>query len=190
MAKLTKRQSEIRALIETHLENTGSPPTRAEIAKAMGFKSPNAAEDHLRALARKGVIELIPSTSRGIRLIQHAGIPLISRLHLGQPVLSEAHIKQTCKIDKQLFQPTIDFFTRANTTQFKSLGILENDYLAIHQYNAKEPIPLQKGQWIVVREANELVLQHVNTDMDLAKTHLIEGVVVGVIRPLLAPSLS
>lgn len=190
MAKLTKRQSEIRALIQTHLENTGSPPTRAEIAKAMGFKSPNAAEDHLRALARKGIIELIPSTSRGIRLIQHAGIPLISRLHVGQPVLSESNLKQTCKIDKQLFQPPIDFLIRANTSQYKTWGILEDDYLAIHQYSAKEPIQLQKGQWIVVREANELVIQHVSSDMDLAKTHIIEGIVVGVIRPLLTPHLS
>jgi repressor LexA len=143
----------------------------------------------LRALARKGVIELIPSTSRGIRLIQHAGIPVISRLHLGQPVLSEVHMKQTCKIDKQLFQPAIDFLIRVNTAQFKPFGILEEDYLAIHQYNPKEPIPLQKGQWIVVREANELVIQHLGTELDLAKTHIIEGIVVGVIRPLLTPSL-
>src|SRR5579863_7280449 len=74
--KLTKRQNEILALIQSHVQTVGSPPTRAEIAKVMGFRSPNAAEDHLRALARKGVIELVPGTSRGIRLIQTLGIPL------------------------------------------------------------------------------------------------------------------
>jgi len=188
MSKLTKRQSEIRALIEAHLNTTGSPPTRAEIAKAMGFKSPNAAEDHLRALARKGVIELIPSTSRGIRLIQHAGIPLLSRVHIGHPILSEHNIKHSCKLDRHLFQPAIDFLIRANTSEFKPWGILEEDYLAIHQYNPSEP--LQKGQWVVIREANELLLQHLNTEMDLINTHAIEGIVVGVIRPLLTPDLA
>lgn len=186
MAKLTKRQTEILTLIQTHLETTGSPPTRAEIAKTMGFKSPNAAEDHLRALARKGAIELIPSTSRGIRLIQNTGIPVITRIATGQPLLSEQNIKTSYKIDRGLFQPSIDFFKRVHTSEWKHLGILENDYLAIHKVD--KTYPFQKGQFIVVREANELAVQHLEADLDCF-SNTLEGIVVGVIRPLLTPSL-
>lgn len=184
MAKLTKRQTEILTLIQSHLAKTGSPPTRAEIAKAMGFKSPNAAEDHLRALARKGAIELIPSTSRGIRLIQHPGIPVVSRLAVGQPVLSELNIKNSFKIDPGLFQPTIDFLKRVNNAELKDFGILEDDYLAVHKTD--NSYPLQKGQFIVIREGNELLIRHLASNID---AHAIEGVVVGVIRPLLNASL-
>lgn len=188
MAKLTKRQTEILALIETHLKTTGSPPTRAEIAKTMGFKSPNAAEDHLRALARKGVIELTPSTSRGIRIIQRTGIPLIEHVTIGQPILSEQNIQRRCQVDTQLFQPKIDFLTRANTAQFKFIGILENDYLAVHRLNHTETP--QAGQLAIVRKGHELHMQHLTSNLELEKIPAIEGIVIGVIRPLLTPSLA
>src|ERR1700730_11641571 len=110
MTKLTKRQNEILSLIQSHMAETGAPPTRAEIAKTMGFRSPNAAEDHLRALARKGVIELVPGTSRGIRLIRHVGIPLVSHATPGQPLLFEGNIIDSCRIERHLFEPAIDFF--------------------------------------------------------------------------------
>lgn len=188
MAKLTKRQTEILSLIETHLKTTGSPPTRAEIAKTMGFKSPNAAEDHLRALARKGVIELMPSTSRGIRVIQHTGIPLIAHAAFGQPILSEQNVQQMCQVDAQLFQPKIDFLKRANTTQFKSMGILENDYLAVHKLNHTKE--LRVGQFVIVREGALLNMQHLGSHSDIEKIHSLEGVVVGVIRPLSTSNLT
>ena len=92
--KLTKRQLEILDLIVNRIETTGAPPTRAEIAKQMGFRSPNAAEDHLRALAKKGILELVPGTSRGIRLLRHiGGIPLIGRVAAGAPILAQEHIE-------------------------------------------------------------------------------------------------
>src|ERR1700749_4947767 len=109
MTKLTKRQQEILTLIESHMVATGSPPTRAEIAKTMGFRSPNAAEDHLRALARKGVIALVPGASRGIQLKdtirEQFGLPLIGRVAAGRPILAEENIEAHYKIDPSIFQP-------------------------------------------------------------------------------------
>ena len=178
---LTHRQQEILSLIQSHMADTGSPPTRAEIAKLMGFRSPNAAEDHLKALARKGVIELVPGTSRGIRLTTStSGIPIIrmDRLSMGQPLLSEQHIESTCRLDRNFFKPSIDFllqYTQRNNPEF---GILENDYLAVHQIRE-----VSKGQIALVRVNQELVLRRFAEDSQ-SLSHSVEGLVVGVIRSL------
>ena len=94
MEKLTTRQTEIYHLIKEYMKETGSPPTRAEIARDLGFRSANAAEDHLRALARKGYIELVPGASRGIRLLveEPEGLPLVGKVAAGFPILSEEYI--------------------------------------------------------------------------------------------------
>jgi repressor LexA len=185
MSKLTKRQTEILALIQSHIDETGSPPTRAEIAKTMGFKSPNAAEDHLRALARKGAIELVPGTSRGIRLGRsNGGIPLLGKLDLEQPTLSDVNILNTIKIDRQLFGPVTHFMVQVDTKQLQDLGVLKGDYVAIHQTNKAE-----LGQIVAIRKNQEIQLRAFSHDMQ-HQNHVIEGIVVGVVRSLSKASLS
>jgi len=180
MTKLTKRQQEILALIQSHMAATGSPPTRAEIAKTMGFRSPNAAEDHLRALARKGVIELVPGTSRGIRLTRPVGgMPIVKSNGLtpGQPLLSDSHIIGTCKLDRLLFHPSTDYLLHLTHKSFPTLDILEGDYLAIQKIQTAQP-----GQIVLIAN-HELVVQRYNQDLQLQSVN-IEGLVVGVIRSL------
>jgi repressor LexA len=179
MAKLTKRQQEILTLIQSHLRATGSPPTRAEIAKTMGFRSPNAAEDHLRALARKGVIELVPGTSRGIRLAQSSGIPIISisKIQGKTAILADEHIEGTVShLDRNLFQPNIDFLYRVNGNQLQSQGITNGDYLAIHQNNN-----IKANQLVLLRINNEISIRAYTPEIQ-AQHPIIEGLVVGVIR--------
>lgn len=181
MTKLTKRQQEILELIESHMVATGSPPTRAEIAKTMGFRSPNAAEDHLRALARKGVIELVPGTSRGIRLAKSStGIPIIKSVGLttGQPLFSEHHIVGNCKVDRSLFHTTADYLLHLTHKSVPDFGILEGDYLAVHQTQDVQP-----GQLIVFASNHDINIRRYNQDLASQKSS-IEGQVVGVIRSL------
>lgn len=184
MTKLTKRQQEIFQLIQSHMNSTGSPPTRAEIAKTMGFRSPNAAEDHLRALARKGVIELVPGTSRGIRLAQPSGIPVIhsnSHLTKNAPLFDENSDKLS-RIDRNFFQPPIDFFVHIENNHLQSQGILSGDYLAVHQSNSASAKP---GQLIVIRSNNGLSIQsQTQAHESLSHNATLEGIVVGVIRSL------
>jgi len=182
MTKLTKRQQEILVLIQSHMNATGSPPTRAEIAKTMGFRSPNAAEDHLRALARKGVIELVPGTSRGIRLTQQSGIPIIrSNINLSKNVpLFDENSEKTSKLERNLFQSSIDFLLRIEDNHLQSQGILSGDYLAVHQSNSNN---LKTGQLIVSRSHNGLTVQPHSSESQ-AQNHSMEGFVVGVIRSL------
>ncbi len=182
MTKLTKRQSEVLNLIQIHMEKTGSPPTRAEIAKTMGFRSPNAAEDHLRALAKKGVIELIAGTSRGIRLIQQVGIPVLSAADELQSIESDSDAEPHCRVERTLFQPSIDFFVRIKNQNLKDMGILEGDYLAVHRSNHAE-----KGQVVVLKVEGELIPKRFSPDNQTSQ--ILEGIGVGVIRPLLTPSL-
>ena len=108
---LTSRQQQILDLIIDYIETTGFPPTRANIAEKFGFKSPNAAEEHLKALAKKGVIEIIPGASRGIRLIQERpkGIPIVGRVAAGNPILAEENIEDYCEISPSFFRPKADF---------------------------------------------------------------------------------
>jgi repressor LexA len=197
---LTARQQEVFELIRRHLAKTGLPPTRAEIARALGFRSPNAAEEHLQALARKGVIELVPGTSRGIRVLQrdddeHQGLPVVGRVAAGHPILAEEHIEDRMSLDARLFQPRADYLLRVHGQSMRDAGILNGDLLAVHR--TKEA---SIGQIVVARIDNEVTVKrwsrsgHIvrllpaNLDfhpieVDLRHTPLeIEGVGVGVIR--------
>ena len=196
---LTPRQEQIFDLIKEKISDTGMPPTRAEIADFFGFKSANAAEEHLKALAKKGYIEMLPGTSRGIRLaeqfIEEEGLPLIGRVAAGEPILAQEHVEDTYKIDGNLFRPTADYLLRVNGESMKDIGILDGDLLAVHQTT-----DVKNGQVIVARidedvtvkrfkrEGNIVYLHAENEDfspieVDLANQHFnVEGIAVGVIR--------
>jgi len=196
---LTNRQQQIFDLIKENISETGMPPTRAEIATFFGFKSANAAEEHLKALAKKGYIEMIPGTSRGIRLseqlIEHEGLPLIGRVAAGEPILAQEHVEDHYKVDGNLFHPAADYLLRVNGESMKDIGILDGDLLAVHQTT-----DVQNGQVIVARveenvtvkrykrEGNIVYLHAENENFSPIKVDLaaeefnIEGVAVGVIR--------
>ena len=197
--KLTSRQQEILDLIKRCIEETGYPPTRAEIAKACGFKSANAAEDHLKALARKGAIEMVPGASRGIRVPEQLslGLPLIGHVAAGYPVLAEEHIDDYCDIKPEFFSPAADFLLKVRGESMKDAGILEGDLLAVHKTN-----DAKNGQIVVARIDDELTVKRLqksasrsklellpeNEDFDTIHVNLqtqefaIEGIAVGVIR--------
>lgn len=196
MIKLTKRQLEILNLIQSQIDAVGAPPTRAEIATKMGFCSPNAAEDHLRALARKGVIELVPGTSRGIRVIKNFdGLPIIGRVAAGQPILAEEHIESSYRIDQTIFNPTANYLLRVKGTSMQDAGINDGDLLAVHSTPHAE-----SGQIVVARLENDVTVKRFyqdgskvtlqaanpdfqNIEVDLQSQALsIEGIVVGVLR--------
>ncbi len=198
MVKLTKRQTEILQLIQNQIDTVGSPPTRAEIATKMGFCSPNAAEDHLRALARKGVIELVPGTSRGIRVIKGQGLPIIGRVAAGQPILAEANIESNYRIDQTIFHPAANYLLRVKGESMQNAGINDGDLLAIHTTPTAT-----SGQIVIARiedevtvkrfyqEGSKVTLRAENPnfsplEIDLQKQSLhIEGIVVGVVRVFL-----
>ena len=140
MIKLTKRQSEILALIKSHIDETGFPPTRAEIARQLGFRSANAAEDHLKALARKGAIEIIPGTSRGIRIpageqeaTNDNSLPIIGQVAAGSPILAQEHIENHCELPPDFFSPKADYLLRVKGMSMKDVGIMDGDLLAVHK---------------------------------------------------------
>jgi SOS regulatory protein LexA len=111
--ELTPRQYEILELIRSHIAEEGCPPTRAEISDALGFRSPNAAEEHLRALERKGYLEIVPNSSRGIRLLEEDyGLPVIGRVAAGEPILADQHIEDYCQVDPDTFHPAADYLLR------------------------------------------------------------------------------
>ena len=134
MTDLTPRQTQILRLIQDAIAENGMPPTRAEISRILGFKSPNAAEEHLRALQRKGVIDLIPGASRGIQLKdilrEQLGLPLIGRVAAGRPILAEEHIETRYQIDPQLFQPKPHYLLKVQGMSMKNAGILHGDLVA------------------------------------------------------------
>lgn len=202
MRPLTPRQTEVLELIKTTMAETGMPPTRAEIARQLGFKSANAAEEHLKALARKGVIEMLPGRSRGIRLNidpeaanEEQGLPLIGRVAAGEPVLAQEHIEAHYKVDPSLFHPHADFLLRVDGMSMKDIGILDGDLLAVHRTT-----DVHNGQVVVARVDEDVtvkrlekkgseVLLHAENDefapikVDLASQPFnIEGIAVGVIR--------
>ncbi|HLU61114.1 MAG TPA: transcriptional repressor LexA [Gammaproteobacteria bacterium] len=197
MSSLTARQAEILDLIRTAIEETGMPPTRAEIAQQLGFRSANAAEEHLRALARKGVIELVPGTSRGIRLVEEdPGLPLVGRVAAGYPILAEQNIERHYRMDPALFRPKAHYLLKVQGMSMRDAGILDGDLLAVHRTPE-----VRNGQIIVARlnddevtvkryrqRGREVWLLPENPDfepihVDLATQRMvIEGVVVGVIR--------
>ncbi len=200
MRPLTPRQAEILELIKCNIAETGMPPTRAEIAKRLGFKSANAAEEHLKALAKKGCIEIIPGTSRGIRLTQviepeEPGLPLIGQVAAGEPILAQEHVEQHYQVDPNMFHPSADFLLRVRGDSMKNIGILEGDLLAVHKSDQA-----RNGQVVVARveddvtvkrfekKGNTVYLHAENEDyrpiiVDLTNQSLsIEGLAVGVIR--------
>ncbi|OOE88872.1 transcriptional repressor LexA [Salinivibrio sharmensis] len=203
MKPLTARQQQIFDLIKAHIEETGMPPTRAEIARQLGFRSANAAEEHLKALARKGVLEIIPGASRGIRLIseeevvtpEEQGLPLIGRVAAGEPILAQEHVESHYHVDPALFKPNADFLLRVNGMSMKDIGILDGDLLAVHKTQ-----DVHNGQVVVARVDDDVtvkrlekkgsqVVLHAENDefmpisVDLtAQSLTIEGVAVGVIR--------
>ena len=141
MEKLTKRQSEILELIREFLQVTGFPPTRSETASQFGFRSANAAEEHLRALARKGYINIKPGTSRGIRLTDGIGIPIIGKVAAGNPILSESNIQGRAGIDPNLFKPHADYLLKVRGMSMRDAGILEGDLIAVNR----------KAQYVLVK---------------------------------------
>jgi repressor LexA len=197
--KLTPRQAEILEYIKAYSQETGYPPTRSEIATKMGYRSPNAAEEHLRALARKGAIEMLPGTSRGIRLpvTEQLGLPIIGQVAAGSPILAEESIADYCDVPATLFTPKADYLLTVKGTSMVDVGIYEDDLLAVHKTNKA-----QDGDIVVARieeevtvkrlklgkQPNRLSLLPENPDyqpieVDLASQDFsIEGISVGVIR--------
>ncbi|WP_405128243.1 transcriptional repressor LexA [Pseudoalteromonas sp. PB2-1] len=200
MRPLTKRQSQILELIKVFIKDTGMPPTRAEIAQTLGFKSANAAEEHLKALAKKGMIKMKPGASRGIQLVEEdepeqLGLPLIGRVAAGEPILAQEHVESHCQVDPSLFKPAADFLLRVNGMSMKDIGIMDGDLLAVHRTQVAE-----NGQVVVARvdedvtvkrleKAGRKVLLHAENEefapieVDLEhESFNIEGLAVGVIR--------
>ncbi len=133
MAKLTSRQQEILDFIRNSLEVLGAPPTRAEIAQAFGFASHNAAEEHLKALAKKGLIVLEPGSARGIRLVEQLGLPLIGSVAAGSPILAVENVQARYALDAALFSPRADFLLRVRGLSMINAGIFDGDLLAVHR---------------------------------------------------------
>ena len=202
---LTPRQQKVYDFVRSHLESTGMPPTRAEIAKELGFRSPNAAEEHLKALARKGVIEILSGTSRGIRLLlneeqsaveeEEEGLPLIGRVAAGAPILAQQHIEGSYKVDASMFKPQAHFLLKVYGMSMKDIGILDGDMLAVHRTQ-----DVRNGQVVVARIEDEVTVKrlekkgstvylHAENEefkpivVDLKTEQLdIEGIAVGIIR--------
>ena len=202
MRPVTVRQQEVLDLLKRHLETTGMPPTRAEISRELGFKSPNAAEEHLKALSRKGAIEIIPGASRGIRILDNSaneeidGLPLVGRVAAGEPILAEQHIEATYRVDADMFKPQADFLLKVYGQSMKDIGILDGDLLAVH--STKD---VRNGQIVVARIEDEVTVKRLekkgsiiylhaeNEEFDPIVVNLeeqenfeIEGIAVGIIR--------
>ncbi|WP_314185675.1 transcriptional repressor LexA [Aggregatibacter kilianii] len=204
MKPLTARQQEVYDFLKHHLETTGMPPTRAEISKELGFRSPNAAEEHLKALAKKGVIEIVSGASRGIRLLlednnnveEEPGLPLIGRVAAGEPILAEQHIEGTYHVDPTMFKPQADFLLKVYGQSMKDIGILDGDLLAVH--STKD---VRNGQVVVARIEDEVTVKRLERKGSIIYLHAeneefapivvdltqrphfeIEGIAVGIIR--------
>jgi repressor LexA len=199
MRELTPRQMQILEMIQIFMEETGMPPTRAEIAAELGFKSPNAAEEHLRALQKKGVIELVPGTSRGIQLKdslrEQMGLPLVGRVAAGNPILAQENIETHYKIDPQLFKPKPHYLLRVHGMSMRNAGILDGDLVAVHrtpEVRSRQIIVARLDDEVTVkryRQDGHIVwLMPENDDFEPIEVDLkvqplvIEGVVVGIIR--------
>lgn len=196
MDELTPRQAEILEWIRDFMAATGMPPTRAEMAEALGFRSPNASEEHLRTLARKGAIELLPGASRGIRLkVATGGVPLVGRVAAGSPILAEQNVEARYQVDPGLFRPRAHYLLRVRGLSMRDAGILDGDLLAVHRTREA-----RSGQVVVARIGDEVTVKRLkrrgrevqllpeNPDfkpivLDLREDPLvIEGIGVGVIR--------
>jgi len=199
MQELTKRQQEIFSMIQEHILGTGYPPTRTDICEHFGFRSPTAADDHLRALEKKGVIELIPGASRGIRVTaeyeEQDGLPLVGKVAAGEPIMSDENVEEFIPVDPDLFYPHADYFLRVNGKSMQNIGILDGDLLAVHSAQTAE-----SNQIVVARVDDEVTVKRFrqrgnivtllpeNDDFEPIKVDLrhqdfsIEGLYVGVLR--------
>jgi len=203
MKELTKRQGEVLDVIKDQIAKTGMPPTRVELAKILGFRSANAAEEHLKALARKGAIEILSGTSRGIKVVtEHKdneevaeGLPLIGKVAAGEPILAQEHVETHYDVDPALFHPAADFLLRVEGESMKDIGIMDGDLLAVHKTQN-----INNGQVVVARveedvtvkrfyrDGKDVTLKAENTLFNPIKVDLehqsfnIEGIAVGVIR--------
>ena len=196
---LTKRQQQVLEIVKDHIEESGYPPTRVDISQKLGFKSPNAAEEHLKALAKKGAIVLTPGTSRGIRLPDgiQGGIPLVGRVAAGDPILAAENIEDNVDLSPNFFHPRADYLLRVKGDSMINVGILDGDLLAVHKTNEAT-----NGQIVVARiesevtvkrfkrtkNPNQIFLLPENDDFSPIEVDLenqafqIEGRSVGVIR--------
>ena len=199
MRELTPRQKQILEVIQDFIAETGMPPTRAEIAAELGFKSANAAEEHLRALQKKGALELVPGASRGIQLKDslrdQMGLPLVGRVAAGSPILAQEHIETHYRIDPQLFRPKPHYLLRVNGMSMKNAGILDGDLVAVHrtpEVRSRQIIVARLDDEVTVKRYRQngsmVSLLPENEDFEPIEVDLreqalvIEGVVVGVIR--------
>ena len=154
MNKLTSRQEEVLAFIKSYIEETGYPPTRVDIANELGFKSANASEEHLKALARKGAIEMIPGTSRGIKLPESGGIPIVGRVAAGNPILAEENIEDYCELPATFFNPAADYLLQVRGDSMIEIGILDGDLLAVHRTKN-----INNGDIVVARIEDEVTVK-------------------------------
>ena len=196
MIKLTARQQQVMDVIKSSIEETGMPPTRADIARELGFKSANAAEEHLKALAKKGVIELVAGASRGIRLTEQLGLPIIGRVAAGAPLLAQEHIEDYCDLSASFFAPPAHYLLQVCGDSMINVGIFDGDLLAVHSTTE-----VKEGQIAVVRIDDEVTVKRWKrvsaTRVDLVAENedyapiavdlsdqdvFVEGISVGVIR--------
>lgn len=208
MIKLTPRQEQILNLIKDAIDNTGFPPTRAEIANELGFKSANAAEEHLQALARKGAIEISPGTSRGIRLVGASveaiplvpptlmmSLPLVGRVAAGSPILAQEHVEATYSVDPAMFSAKPDFLLKVKGWSMRDAGIMDGDLLAVKKVDSAK-----NGQIVVARIGDDVTVKRYkktngliellpeNSDFKVIKVDpetddfALEGLAVGLMR--------
>jgi repressor LexA len=179
MIKLTPRQEQILNLIRDAIDNTGFPPTRAEIANELGFKSANAAEEHLQALARKGAIEISPGTSRGIRLIGASvdtislvpptlmmALPLVGRVAAGSPILAQEHVEATYSVDPAMFSAKPDFLLKVHGWSMRDAGIMDGDLLAVKKVDSAK-----NGQIVVARIGEDVTVKRYKKNGSIIELH-------------------
>jgi len=179
MIKLTPRQEQILNLIRDAIDNTGFPPTRAEIANELGFKSANAAEEHLQALARKGAIEISPGTSRGIRLIGASAeviplvpptlmmsLPLVGRVAAGSPILAQEHVEATYSVDPAMFSAKPDFLLKVKGWSMRDAGIMDGDLLAVKKVDSAK-----NGQIVVARIGEDVTVKRYKKTGSIIELH-------------------
>ncbi|XOV89400.1 MAG: transcriptional repressor LexA [Pseudomonadota bacterium] len=197
MNKLTPRQTQVLEFIKRYADSLGYPPTRAEIATELGFKSANASEEHLKALARKGAIEIIPGTSRGIKFPDTNGLPIVGRVAAGSPILAEEHIEDYCEIPADFFRPRADYLLTVRGDSMINVGILDGDLLAVHRttnVNDNDIVVARIEDEVTVKTFRRGKSKHLisllpeNPDyspieVDLRdKAFAIEGLSVGILR--------
>lgn len=200
MSELTPRQAEVLALIRRTVSLEGRPPTRPEMAKALGLASTNAVHKLLQGLASRGAIALTPNAARGIRLLEEAGLPLVGRVAAGSPILAIENVMGRYPVDPSLFRPRADYLLQVRGLSMRDEGILDGDWLVVHRTQEAK-----SGQLVVARLGSDVTVKRLrlqgskaelipaNPDFDTVHVDLtrealaIEGVAVGVIRNLSAP---